>query len=139
MPSVSQWIIVWQGNLPEEVPWYLKRFAGIWKWISIAVVFGHFALPFALLLSRKSKRNPKVLMGIAIYLLAMRWLEQTWLVVPAFGEHEGEGFHPAPLPWTHLTVPLGFGALWVANVLWNLRGRPLLPDRDPQLTAGESS
>lgn len=137
--SVSQWIIVWQGNLPEEVPWYLERLAGMWKWVTVAVIFGHFALPFALLLSRQTKRNPRLLVGIAVFLLLMRYVEQAWLVVPAFGEHEADVFHPAPFPWTHATLPMGFGALWIAVVLWRLRGRSLLPDNDPQLQPGATT
>jgi hypothetical protein len=135
--SVSQWIIVWQGNLPEEIPWYLKRTAGVWRWVTYVVVGGQFVLPFFLLLGRVGKRTPRALGAIAVFILVMRAVEQGWLVFPAFGEAHGDRFVAAPVSWTHVTVPLGFGAAWIGMVLWHLRGRPLLPENDPQLREDE--
>src|SRR6202167_1347995 len=62
--SFSQLLVIWSGNLPEEIPWYLNRFAGGWQYIGVALVLLHFALPFALLLSRDLKRNFKLLRNV---------------------------------------------------------------------------
>lgn len=128
--QLSQLIIVWSGDLPEEVTWYLARIEGGWKWISIALIFGHFALPFLLLLSRDLKRDAGKLAGVAGVLLAMRWLDLYWQVAPAFqhGEHAGLQFH-----WLDLATLLGVGGVWFAFYLWHLGRRPLLPVHEPYL------
>ena len=58
--SFSQFIIIWAGNLPEEIPWYMTRLNGGWQFVGLLLVLGHFVLPFALLLSRDLKRNFKL-------------------------------------------------------------------------------
>ncbi|HTO86271.1 MAG TPA: hypothetical protein VMR54_01925, partial [Thermoanaerobaculia bacterium] len=58
----SQYLIVWSGNLPEEISWYLARFRGGWGWVGAAVLVFHFVLPFLLLLSREANRNPATLL-----------------------------------------------------------------------------
>ena len=69
--SFSQFLIIWAGNLPEEIPFFLRRMNHGWGWVGLALVFGHFALPFALLLSRDLKRNFKLLRNIALFILVM--------------------------------------------------------------------
>ena len=64
--SFSQFLIIWAGNLPKEIPWYLERLKGGWQFVALILVLGHFALPFALLLSRDLKRNFKLLATRAI-------------------------------------------------------------------------
>ena len=64
--SFSQWLIIWSGNLPDEISWYLHRIRGGWGYIILAIVAFHFALPFALLLSRERKRAGRRLIGLAI-------------------------------------------------------------------------
>ncbi len=81
--QLSQLIIIWSGNLPEEVTFYINRTEGGWKWLSITLVLGHFALPFALLLSRDLKRNARRLGRVTILLLVMRWLDLYWFAAPA--------------------------------------------------------
>ena len=70
--SFSQLLIIWSGNLPEEIPWYLERFKGQWRWIGVALILLNFALPFLLLLSRDLKHNRRRLMAVAWLLIAMR-------------------------------------------------------------------
>ena len=59
--SFSQFLIIWAGNLPDEIPWYLRRLRGGWGWVALAIVAFHFALPFALLLMRGVKRHARPL------------------------------------------------------------------------------
>src|SRR5262249_23291445 len=80
--SFSQFLIVWAGNLPEEIPFYLRRMNRGWGAVGILLVIGHFALPFALLLSRDLKRNFKLLRGIAVFILCMRFVDLFWLIKP---------------------------------------------------------
>lgn len=123
--SLSQFIIIWSGNLPEEVPWYLERTTGPWKLVSLLVVFLHFALPFLLLIQTDIKRNAKRLALVAGLILVMRWVDLYWQAAPAL---HAERFH-----WLDVTVPLGLGGLWVALFLTFLRSRPLIPLHEPFL------
>ncbi len=129
--QLSQLIIIWSGNLPEEVTFYLNRTEGGWKWLTIALVLGHFALPFVLLLSRDLKRDSKKLAWVAVLLLVMRWFDLYWLAAPAWGH--GEGTHGLQLHWLDLTAVVGLGGLWLALFLRELAKRPLLPAFEPFL------
>src|ERR1700746_2677648 len=82
--SFSQFLIIWAGNLPDEIPWYLERLSGGWQYVGLGLVVGHFALPCALLLSRDLKRNFKLLASIAVFILFMRAVDVYWLVAPDF-------------------------------------------------------
>ncbi len=125
--SFSQFLIIWAGNEPEEIVWFVRRLSHGWGVIAIGLVVLHFALPFALLLSRDLKRNPRLLGGVALGMLAMRWIDLYWQVEPAF--HQGTFyFH-----WLHLAALLAVGGLWLAAFLAELKKRPLLPINDPYL------
>ena len=125
--SFSQFLIIWAGNLPEEIPWYMTRLHGGWQYVALLLVFGHFALPFALLLSRDLKRNFKLLAGIAIFILCMRLVDLYWLVAPDFHK---EQFH---LSWMDFTAPIGLLGIWLAYFLKQLEKRPLMPINSPNL------
>jgi hypothetical protein len=125
--SFSQFLIIWAGNLPEEIPWYLTRLNGGWQYVALALVFGHFALPFALLLSRDLKRNFRLLAGIAVFILCMRLVDLYWLVAPDFRK---ESFG---LSWMDFTAPMGLIGIWLWYFLTQLEKRPLMPLHEPQL------
>ena len=125
--SFSQFLIIWAGNLPSEIPWYLDRLRGGWQFVGLALVLGHFALPFALLLSRDLKRNFKLLGGIALFVLVMRLVDLYWLVAPAYRKG---GFSPS---WQDIAAPAGITGLWLAYFLTQLAKRPLLPLNHPDL------
>jgi len=125
--SFSQFLIIWAGNLPEEIPWYLERLKGGWQYVALGLVVGHFALPFALLLSRDLKRNFRLLAGIAVFILFMRLVDIYWLVAPDFLKGSF-GFS-----WMDLTAPVGLVGIWLAYFLYQLERRPLLPLNDPHL------
>ena len=123
--SFSQFLIIWSGNLPEEIPWYLKRMQGVWGALAIALIVGHFAIPFLLLLSRALKRSPSQVAKVAIFVIVMRIVDAIWLVGPAFEPH---GF---PLHWMYVVIPIGMLGLWFFVFARNLRSRALLPVNDP--------
>ena len=125
--SFSQFLIIWAGNLPEEIPWYVSRLNGGWQYVALLLVIGHFALPFALLLSRDLKRNFKLLASIAVFILFMRCVDLYWLVAPYFRK---ESFG---LSWLDFTAPIGLVGLWLAYFLLQLEKRPLMPRHDPHL------
>ena len=123
--SVSQLLIIWSANLPEEIPFYLERLNGPWYPISVALLFGQFALPFLLLLSQSFKRNPDVVKWIALLILVMRIVDITWTIGPVF-RHEGSS-----ISWVDFAAALGIGGLWLIFFFRNLGGRSLLAARDP--------
>ena len=125
--SFSQFLIIWAGNLPEEIPWYLTRLNNGWGYVALALVFGHFALPFALLLSRDLKRNFNLLWRIAVFILVMRLVDLFWIVTP------DSGLTASASVWTDLAAPLGLVGLWLAYFLIQLEKRPLMPINNPHL------
>ncbi len=133
--SFSQFLIIWSGNLAEEIPWYLQRIRGSWGAIAILLVVGHFALPFALLLSRDLKRHGKLLSRVAMIVIAMRLVDLIWLISPSFGAHgpagEGHTGFSIPIHWMDIAIPLGLAGLWLFLFARQLRSRPLLPVNDP--------
>ncbi|MFN7999756.1 MAG: hypothetical protein U0X75_01925, partial [Acidobacteriota bacterium] len=130
--SFSQLLIIWAGNLPEEIPWYLERFKGPWRYIGMALIFLHFLLPFLLLLSRDLKRDARRLKLVAALLIVMRIVDLLWLIVPEF-EHGGQ-HHTSPAGYvTYVAAVIGLGGIWLGWFFWQLRQRALLPYNDPQL------
>ncbi len=127
--AFSQFLIIWSGNLPEEITWYHVRLAGGWRLVGLALLLFHFVLPFLLLLSRDLKRQGRALALVAAAVLAMRYVDLYWMVAPSFPEAvAGLQFH-----WLDLAAPLAVGGLWLAEFLRQLKSRPLLPLNDPLL------
>lgn len=123
--SFSQLLIIWSGNLPDEISWYLHRDMPGWKDVALALGCFHFAVPFALLLSRNLKHQVRFLGGMAMLLLIAHGLNVYWLVMPSF--------HPdLQVHWLDFTVPLGIGGFWVARFLTRLQAYPLVPLNDPR-------
>jgi len=125
--SFSQYLIIWSGNLQDEIPWYVSRASGGWAWVALALVIFHFAVPFLLLLSRFVTRRKLWLGVVAAIQLVMSVIDIFWLTVPAY-ERAGPQFHV--LDW--LAV-LGIGGIWFWWFATNLKSKPLLPLHDPRM------
>lgn len=125
--SFSQFLIIWSGNLPETITWYKHRSAGGWQWVGLGIVVFSFALPFALLLARQTKRRLEALAGVAGLVILMRLVDLYWVVAPTF--------HPArvTLHWMDVAAPAGIGGVWLWFFLRQLKQRPLLPEGDPRM------
>jgi hypothetical protein len=82
--NLSQFLIIWSGNLPEEIPWYLLRRGGAWFPFTTFLFVFQFGVTFALLLSRDRKRSTRTLATVAGLLLFLRLLDNFWLIVPDF-------------------------------------------------------
>ena len=125
--SFSQFLIIWAGNLPEEIPYYMVRINNGWGFVALIVVIGHFVLPFALLLSRDLKRNFKFLASIAIFVLFMRLVDLYWVIEPEFRTKQ------FGINWMDFTLPAGLIGLWLAYFTFQLEKRPLMPVNNPHL------
>jgi hypothetical protein len=125
----DQFLLIWAGNLPEEVPWYVSRITGPWRYVALALVLFMFALPFVWLLSAENKRNRGTLMGVALLIVGMRVFEMLWLVVPAFnhGRPAAEQAPSALSVLAYAAALLGVGGVWLGVYLWQIRQMPLLP------------
>jgi hypothetical protein len=140
--NFSQYLIIYSGNLVEEIPYYIARTTHGWQYVALALVVFHFAAPFALLLSRRLKRSARRLVLVAAAVLAMRLVDLAFLISPEFAA-SGANLHLAAageehgthvfVHWLDVAAPVGIGGLWVWMFLTQLAERPLLPARDPQL------
>src|SRR5687767_14548938 len=122
--NVSQLLIIWSANLPEEIPWYIERLRGPWAPWAVLVLVGHFVTPFLLLLSRNIKRHRTVLSRVALLVMLMRVVDVIWTVGPVFRHHST--FH-----WLDFTIVVAFAAPWLFVFCRNLGDRSLVPANDP--------
>jgi hypothetical protein len=131
--SFSQYLIIWSGNLPVEIAWYLHRLQTGWRPVAIALIVFHFCVPFVVLLSRTVKRQPELLVKVALAILFVRLIDLFWLIGPEFHE---QGI---AVSWMDLVLPATVGAVWLGCFVYQLRGRAILPVHDPEFdeTLGE--
>jgi hypothetical protein len=127
--ALSQYLLIWIGNLPEEVPWYLVRGDSGWRPVGIFIVVFHFVLPFLILIPRDIKRRVRPLVVMAVWMLVVHYVDVYWVVMPALSPGG-----PSP-SWMDLAALAGVGGASAAFVVSRLRGHPLVPARDPFLEA----
>ncbi|MGH9881139.1 MAG: hypothetical protein ACRD6N_06855 [Pyrinomonadaceae bacterium] len=126
--AFSQYLIIWSGNLPEEIVYYLPRTRGGWGVIAVAVAVLHFALPFLFLLSRSVKRDASKLVIVAGLILIMRLVDFFWMIAPNFtGEHLYIGWLDILM---NFAAPVAIGGLWLASYCWQLGKMPLVAIND---------
>ncbi len=134
--SFSQWIIIWSGNLQSEISWYLNRLNSGWQYFGTILIFAHFVFPFALLLSRNTKRSTGRVVKIALFVMFMRMVDLFWLTAPNF--YQGYGKNAQGLTGFHLTdglmyvlCPIAMGGIWLFFFYWQLGRRAIMPVNDP--------
>ena len=121
--SFSQWLIIWAGNLPEEITWYMRRLNGGWGFVGLFLVVFQFAVPFVLLLSRPFKRDIRRLVWLAAWILVMRYVDLFWIIEPNFSK-------TFSLTLADVAVSIAIGCIWLAYFFRNLGSLPLLPVYD---------
>jgi hypothetical protein len=127
--NLSQYLIIWSGNLPEETTWYLTRSKGGWGVVGLILIFFHFAFPFVILLSRDIKRNFRWLYMIAIFIMIIRFVDLFYLIAPnPMASIPGSAFH---ISWMDFVAPFAVGGLWLWWFFGELKRRPMLPPNDP--------
>ncbi len=127
--NLSQFIIIWSGNLKEEAPWYLIRFQGSWSLLSIAITLFHFFVPFFLLLMRRVKRSFRSLIVLSSAILVMRYADLYWYIKPVFRDHLS--FH-----WLDLVTWIGIGGIWFGFLFIQLKDNRFSLAHDPMLKQG---
>jgi hypothetical protein len=121
--NFSQWLIIWAGNLPAEITFYLRRLSGGWASIGLILVIFHFVIPFAMLLSRPFKRNIRKLVWVAVLLMLMGYLDLFWIIEPNFSK-------TLTVTLADVVVPIAIGGIWLWYFFRNLASLPLLPAYD---------
>jgi uncharacterized membrane protein YidH (DUF202 family) len=132
--SFSQYLIMWSGNIAEEVPYYTIRTDGFQKVVALALVIFHFFVPFVLLLSRGTKRSVRRLAMVAGLIIVLRLVDIFWIAIPMFyqGQHAPRDQNVLP-HWLDFVAPIAIGGIWVFLFIMQLRRRPLVPLHDPRL------
>jgi hypothetical protein len=118
--SFSQFLIIYSGNQPHEIGWYLRRIAGSWKWLVCFLALFHFFAPFFLLLFRTVKKSSRSLAILAVVIFLVHFIEVLWIIAPTFYPG-GVALH-----WTDFAAWAGIGGIWLAVFAANLKRHPLL-------------
>ncbi|MFZ0180881.1 MAG: hypothetical protein WAL84_13565 [Candidatus Dormiibacterota bacterium] len=117
-------MIIWAGNLPEEITWYMRRLYGGWGFVGLTLVIFQFAVPFMFLLSRPFKRDVRRLVWLAVWIILMRYVDLFWIIEPNFSK-------TFTVTVADIVVPIAIGGIWLAYFFRNLSSLPLLPAFDP--------
>ena len=137
--SFSQLIIIWSGNLPEEITWYFTRLAGGWEYVGYGLIIFHFAVPFLFLISSTMKAKTKVLVFFSVWLLVARFFDLLWQTRPAFTKvdtgsaylYHTTGF---TMHWLDLALMVGIGGIMASHFFSQLKSRPLIALNDPRFS-----
>lgn len=135
--SFSQFLIIWAGNQPEEIHWYLARDDGYFQAILVLLMAGHFFLPFMVLLQKKIKFHINRLKWVCVWILLFRLVDVYYIIMPAFTDTHGDFDYVPQTPWgTFLqcgVMVVALGGFWMFVFLGNLTKLPLLPMYDPRM------
>jgi hypothetical protein len=127
--SFSQFMLIWAGNLPEEITYYRKRLNGGWEYMAYFLAVFHWLVPFIILLFRDVKLVPDRMRWMTVILLVAVAADMIWWIVPAYS-HEG---------WLHVPMAIaalvGIGGVWGLGFVSELKKRALLPVRETEFLA----
>ena len=141
--TFSQYFLIWNANVPEETFWYNLRelnhdgSTNQWWYVGLVILFGHFVLPFVLLLSYRYKVTPHIIRRIAFWVLTIILVDITYNILPVLKDHHGDAapFFSLNLLWV-LSSVVGIGGVCVWSYLRSFPTTKLIPLRDPRI--GES-
>jgi hypothetical protein len=125
--AFSQFLIIWAGNLVDEIAWYLPRYKTSWEAVALLLLLFYFFAPFLLLLSRQTKRSRTMLARIAAVLIVMRLADLIWSIEPSF-KPKGLSIH-----WMDILAPVGLGGIWFAALAAQLKKMPVLALHDARV------
>jgi hypothetical protein len=131
--TFAEFLIIWSGNLPDELPWYLNRIHGGWWTICSLDFICHWLIPFCLLLSRDLKRNKQKMIWLTCFMIFARCVDMFWLIEPNFRNAAGNLVGEPLSILAYVTVPVTVLALWAAYYMTQLMARPLIVVNDPHL------
>lgn len=135
--SLDQFLIIWSGNLPDEILFYTSRFEGGLVYVGALIVAFQFFAPFLALITGRTKRTPEIMLKVAIWIFVMRLIDTWYDIVPFFRR----GIHVADMPYIFNPVYLifdiaalaAFGGFWLALFAFYAKKEALYPAHDPRL------
>ena len=128
----AQFLIIWSGNLPEEIPWYLDRIRGHWGVIITLDFIFHWLIPFSMLLSRDIKRNKKRLTRVCQWMIFAKAFDLFWLIEPNFKD-AARNLHFSWGILEYIAVPVAMASFWIGYFCINLKTRPVVQTNDPHV------
>lgn len=128
----AQLIVIWSGNVPVEVSWYVTRLGGAWRVLAMVLLFGGFALPFLLLVVRAIKRSPSAMAALGVWLLLMHYLDIYWMAMPEYGPGA------AAFIWCDAAALLFVCGVTALCWQWRCAGEASVPQADPALAESVS-
>jgi hypothetical protein len=132
--NFAEFLIIWSGNVPDEIPWYLNRIRGGWWVVCSADFICHWLIPFVLLLSRDLKRNKQKMIWLTCFMIFARCLDLFWLIEPNFADAAGNLHIAGNIGiLAYITVPVAVLSLWAAYYMTQLQARPLINVNDPHV------
>ena len=130
----AEFLIIWSGNVPDEIPWYLNRIHGGWWYVCTADFICHWLIPFCLLLSRDLKRNKQKMIWLTCFMIFARCVDMFWLIEPNFADAAGNLHLSNNIGiLAYITVPVAVISLWAAYYMTQLQSRPLINVNDPHV------
>jgi hypothetical protein len=130
----AEFLIIWSGNVPDEIPWYLNRIHGGWWYVCSLDFICHWLIPFCLLLSRDLKRNKQKMIWLTCFMIFARCVDMFWLIEPNFADAAGNLHITGNIGiLAYITVPVAVISLWAAYYMTQLQARPLLNVNDPHV------
>ena len=132
--TFAEFLIIWSGNIPDELPWYLNRIHGGW-WVICSLDFiCHWLVPFCILLSRDIKRSKSKMIWLCSWMIMARCIDMFWLIEPNFSDAAGNLHIAGNIGiLAYITVPISMLGIWAALYITHLMARPLINVNDPHL------
>ena len=127
--AFSQFLLIWYANIPDETIWFMARWNGTWKYMTIALIFIRFVIPYSALLSQPSKMNPKRLKQMAIWILFSEIFDIYWIVMPNISPN-------ILFSWNELGFPILMVGLIILVFYYKAKKINLMPVGDPKLQRG---
>jgi hypothetical protein len=125
----AQYFIIWNGNMPDEVFWYVVREKGTWWWIGMVIIFGHFFVPFLGLLRIDVKHVFSYMIALCVWAWLMHWVDLSFNIMPVP--------YPDGFPWQWLWLHFGCWAFMGGLLSWvflrDYRRYAPYPVKDPRL------
>lgn len=131
--TLSQFLIIWSGNLPEFIKYYVDRKVSeheYWNYVGAFNVIGGFFIPWTILLAPRAKANAKILLNVMIWILFMRLVDMYWNVIP--------GLRSNSFDWRDFAALALMGGLWFTVFGSQVREAPLVPEYDTRLMETEA-
>jgi len=130
--AFGAFLIIWSGNSPEEIPWYLDRIRGNWGVVATLDVIFHWLIPFTLLLSASLKRIQRKLAIVCCVMIFARAWDLWWLIEPNFPDAR-RNLHLSVGMLEYVTLPVALVSFWLAYYFTQLKTRPVIATNDPHL------